>query len=152
MDIKAVIVLGNPGFPPAFDLSILDGDLVLDDGLETALILSIFTDRRALDDDPLPDPNGDKRGWWGDTYSPINADKVGSRLWLLERERDLKDVPLRAEQYLREAVQWLLDDGVVERIDCKAERPRPGMLSFSITVWQPGITPRQFQFNHFWRG
>lgn len=152
MDLKLSLIPGPPGQPPTFDLSIKNGDLELDDGLETALILSLFTDRRARADDPLPDPGGDLRGWWGDTYLPITGDLIGSRLWLLHRERDLKNVPNRAQLYDEEAVQWLLDDGVVERIECAAERLAPGVLFHSVTVYRPGQTARQYQFDAFWGG
>ncbi|MFM8333100.1 MAG: phage GP46 family protein, partial [Candidatus Methylumidiphilus sp.] len=114
--------------------------------------VSIFTERRALADDVLPAAGGDRRGWWGDAYADIDADRIGSRLWLLERSRDLPNVLLLAEQYLREAVQWLIDDGVVEQIDCKAERPRPGMMLYTVTVLEPKAPARQFQFSQFWRG
>ena len=47
-----------------------DRDLQGDDGLFTAVIISLFTDRRANADDPLPDERicalPDPRGWWGD--------------------------------------------------------------------------------------
>ena len=34
-----------------FDIALKDGDIVTDDGLETSVILSIFTDARASIDD-----------------------------------------------------------------------------------------------------
>ena len=51
------------------DLSILGGDLATDDGLRTAVIISLFTDARARADDPLPEADADRRGWWGDCGS-----------------------------------------------------------------------------------
>lgn len=50
----------------AADLAIEGGRLVTDDGLRTAILISLFTDARANDDDPLPEPGADRRGWWGD--------------------------------------------------------------------------------------
>ena len=35
-----------------------------DNGLDTAVILSLLTDRRAQDDDIIPGNSGDKRGAW----------------------------------------------------------------------------------------
>lgn len=99
-------------------------DLVSDDGLQTAAIISLFTDRRARDDDTLPDTIlGDKRGWWGDLASPeVEGDEIGSRLWLLEREKTLPEVLIRAEQYVKEALQWMIDDEVAASISVTAER------------------------------
>ena len=99
-------------------------DLESDAGLETAVLISLFTDRRANIDDPLPDSNNtSRRGWWGDLASPeVEGDQIGSRLWLLEREKTLESVLTRAKQYTIEALQWLIDDGVAEKVDVSTER------------------------------
>lgn len=75
-------------------------DLQGDDGLMTAVIISLFTDARAHDDDPLPDErvgvSSDRRGWWGDCLPDAQGEQtlesIGSRLWLLWREKDLDSV------------------------------------------------------------
>ncbi|STH73574.1 phage protein GP46 [Escherichia coli] len=43
-------------------------DMLTDDSLTTDVTISLFTDRRALDSDTLPDGSDDRRGWWGDSY------------------------------------------------------------------------------------
>ena len=58
-------------------------DMLTDDSLTTEVIISLFTDRRALDSDDLPGGDSDRRGWWGDSYRDR---PIGSRLWLLSRE------------------------------------------------------------------
>ena len=68
-----------------FDLSIVDGDLLGDDGLMTAVTVSLFTDRLAREDDPLPESmpgkEPDRRGWWGDLVRlDGRANPIGSRL------------------------------------------------------------------------
>lgn len=150
MDLKLALIPGPDGQLPTFDLAIENGGLALDDGLETALIVSLFTDRRASDDDVLPDPSGGKRGWWGDTYADIDGDQIGSRRWLLERERDLPDTYKRMQIYLAEGCEWLTADGVAGRVDVAAERLRPGVMEYSVMVKRPDAAPRQFQFLHFW--
>lgn len=102
----------------AFDLSMDGRDLATDAGLETAIIVSLFSDARASDAE-LPDGHTDRRGWWGDVVDP--ADETGSRLWTLEREKSLNAVAVRAEEYAREALQWLRDDGVVSELTVTAE-------------------------------
>ena len=62
------------------DIDFLNGDLIREDGLETAVLISIFTNKRALDSDNLINP-GEKRGWWGDLVSDIEGDKIGSKFW-----------------------------------------------------------------------
>ncbi|WP_200894101.1 phage GP46 family protein [Xanthomonas sp. MUS 060] len=51
--------------------------------LVRAVLISLFTWRRANADDTLPDPRGFRMGWWGDTYPVVANDRIGSRLWLL---------------------------------------------------------------------
>jgi phage gp46-like protein len=103
------------------DLSITDGDLTLEDGLETAVLLSLFIDRRAEDDDELDNPN-DKRGWWGDQVTSFPGDRIGSRLWLLERAKTNIETLRAAEEYALEALEWMKEDGVVEDVEVEAYR------------------------------
>jgi len=107
-----------------FDFNTSIQDLESDEGLETAVIISLFTDRRARVDDTLSDPNSsDRRGWWGDLISPqVNGDQIGSRLWLLNREKTLENVLQRAKEYTEEALQWLIDDGFAESVQVETER------------------------------
>ena len=105
----------------AGDFELIEGDLALDDdGLTTAVIISLFTDRRAAPDDPLPDDGDDRRGWWADAFPAIEGDAIGSKLWLLSREKEVPAVAQRAREYAAEALQWLIDDGLATRIDVDA--------------------------------
>jgi phage gp46-like protein len=99
------------------DIALDGADLATDDGLETAVLLSLFLDRRADEDDEIPSGDGDRRGWYGDFYSDIPGDQTGSRLWLLGRSPSLPEIPLRAKGFITEALQWMKDDGVTNRID-----------------------------------
>lgn len=93
--------------------------LAADHDLETAVVLSLFTDASARPDDELPDLTDDRRGWWGNWQSPESI-VLGSRLWLLTRAKSTEDTRRRAEAYAAEALQWLLDDGVAARVDVGA--------------------------------
>lgn len=106
------------------DINAKGGDLEIDNGLTTAVIISLFTDRKANEDDPLPDSNNlNKRGWWGDkVFEYAEDDRIGSRLWLLEREKTAIDVISKAKIYTEEALQWLIDDEIASNIDVTVER------------------------------
>jgi phage gp46-like protein len=93
MDIKTIYDADTG----TFDWQLVNGQLVMDDGLETSVILSTFTDRRSEDSDVLPNGGDDRRGWWGDAFPEIPGDVLGSRLWLLSRT---KDIPATLEQSL----------------------------------------------------
>lgn len=105
------------------DLSPTDNDLENEDGLETAVLLSLFVDRRANDDDELPDIEGSKRGWWGDQVKPvIEGDQIGSRLWLLERSKTLEEVLPEAKELAMESLLWMIEDGVAAKVEIEVER------------------------------
>ena len=103
------------------DWAVANGSLVAGADVETAVLISLFTDRLALADDEIPDAPqvgiADRRGWWGDQDSNY---LIGSRLWLLDRVKGPLNVAQRAEDYAREALQWMLDDGVVAKFDVHA--------------------------------
>jgi phage gp46-like protein len=111
-------------------------DLATDLELHTAVLISLFTDRRAADDDTLPDPSSsDKRGWWGDLNSPdVTGDQIGSRLWLLSREKATMEVVRRAEQYAKESLQWLIEDGVAATVNVTAERVEAPLATLALKV------------------
>ncbi len=74
----------------------VNGDLINGNNLQTVIIISLFTDRVAGDDDVI---NGDdRRGWWGDLDEEHN---IGSRLWLLRRKKLDHSVAWKAEDYVR---------------------------------------------------
>jgi len=99
------------------DWAISGGALASGNDLASAVLISLFTDRRANDDDVLPDASPDRRGWWGDLDQDV---PIGSRLWLLSRSRLTLDVANTAKGYAAEALKWLLDDQVVARVGVEA--------------------------------
>lgn len=132
------------------DLVIGDNDLDVDDGLQTAVIVSLFTDRRAADGDTLPDGHTDRRGWWGDGVPVVPSDQIGSRLWLLCREKQQPSVIVRAREYALEALQWLIDDRIAERVDVVAEFTQPGMLGLQVVITRPQTDAVNFRFDYTW--
>jgi len=132
------------------DLGVTGGDLTSEDSLRTAVIMSLFLDRRANDDDTLPDGSTDKRGWWGDAYSENGNDLTGSRLWLLQAEKQLPAVLVRAREYAQEALDWFVKDGVAKSVDVSADFPRDGMLGLTIVITKPDGTRLQYQFSILW--
>jgi phage gp46-like protein len=132
------------------DLSMIDDDLASDRGLMTAAILSLFTDRRAADDDvpPSGDPR-DRRGWWADQFAAVGGDKYGSRLWLLDRAKLTNETALRTTEYVREALAWMLEDRVASSIDIAVETTDVALV-FAIGLNRPGRDPVSFRFAHTW--
>ena len=119
------------------DLALSAGDLALDDGLNTAILISLFTDRRAEAHDELPDPGESRRGWWGDGLGN-DKDQIGSRLWLLVRRKQTPETRRLFEDFTREALAWLVRDGLAEKTDISAAWGAMGILIITIVVHRPG--------------
>lgn len=112
------------------DLALHEGDLVLDLGLGSAVLRSLFTDARAAGDELERVGADDPRGWWGSDES----DEWGSTLWLLAREKATQETRARAEGAARRALEWLIDDGVAESVEVTASFPERGQLSLEVRV------------------
>jgi phage gp46-like protein len=129
----------------AFDLAIDGTDLAADDTLASTVLTSLLCDRLA---ETYEIPAGqDRRGWWADIFSEKNH-QTGSRLWLLEREKQLPSVVKRCEQYCEEALQWLIDDSMASAITVTAFVPRTGWLVAMIKFVVNGQARiHRFEFN-----
>jgi phage gp46-like protein len=113
------------------DWTISNGALASSDDLGTAVLISLFSDRQANDDDVIPDGSTDRRGWWGD----LEQEKpLGSRLWLLSRSTLSDEVAKLAVIYAKEALQWLIDDLVAESVTVTATPDGVKMLLLSVTI------------------
>lgn len=131
---------------------VLEGfDLGRDDGLETAVIISLFTDRRAsVEQIPAELPQSDLRGYWGDVGNTTPSDQTGSLLWLLAREKQLPQIIGRAQQYCREALAWMIDDLVATRIEVSAEFVAQGWMLILVDIFRPTGPPVRYRFNYEW--
>lgn len=132
------------------DFAVAGNDLVVDDGLETAVFLSLFTDRRAEDGDVLPTGEQDRRGWWGDAFPVVDGDRHGSRLWLLARAKELPDTLTRAEEYAREALAWLTEDRVAERVEVAAVVESRGVMRLTVTIYRPRVDVVTYRYDYVW--
>ena len=126
-------------------------DLARDDGLETAVIISLFTDRRASAEQlPVELPQDDLRGYWGDIGNATPSDQTGSLLWLLAREKQLPQILGRAQQYCREALAWMVEDLVATRVEVTAEFVAQGWMLILVDIFRPTGSPVRYRFNYEW--
>lgn len=140
----------------AADLTLRAGQLALDDGLRTAILISLFSDARAPDGAELPEGGDDRRGWWGDDYpAPALAGsagtardaRIGSTLWLLRRSKITPQVIEQARQAAYDALAWLLRDGIASAVTVEAEAQAaeglPQRLAIAVTLERPTGPGRQ---------
>lgn len=109
--------------------------------LKSAIWQSLATDRRALPSDNVV---GDLRGFWGDSYRKT---PIGSRLWLLGREKTINETLLKAEDYARESLQWLIDENIADSLDIRVAWRGGGVLDMFIGVEKD---KKHNTFNYLW--
>jgi phage gp46-like protein len=126
----------------------------LDDGeeLATAFRIALLTDRLALADDVIPDGGADRRGWWADYEAERlwNGWPIGSRLWLLAREKITPETVGRAETYCREALAPFVERRIVSRVDVALQRLGLSMIGGTITAYRGPARAVDLRFESLW--
>lgn len=150
MDIALILETGVPGgdIGVLSDIGITSPGLTLDKDLQTAVIISLFTNRLAEPDDDIDD--GDRQGWWADTYATVNGSRIGSRLWELRRTKQLQSVVNLAKQYTIEALQWLIEDQIAAAVEVEAEIVAMYTLGIGVKIFKPNATSVNFKFQYVW--
>jgi phage gp46-like protein len=134
------------------DLVFTGRDFALDATPVSALLISLGSDRRARLDDVLPDaysamnPAGPatllgRRGWVGDGLDN-QARLIGSRLWLLVRQKATEGVRKSAEQILAEALAWL-NSGRGLALDITVRWFNKTTLAYRVRVGSSTVTLQQ---------
>jgi len=120
-------------------------DAALDDGLYEAVLISLFTDRRAAADE-VGNPVM-RRGWIGDLLSDLPGDRIGSGLWLYAQSRLTDDVQAAIDGEARAAMQWMIDDRLVSSVAASSvaipER-RELVLKVTLGLKEGGVTEHAF--------
>ena len=115
--------------------------MALEDTLNTAIILSLFTDRRAGRDDRLPLNDTDRRGWLGDEFMGSDqADAWGSALWIWAVGKTTDQTLEGARFAAEESLAWLIRDGIAERVEVTASwvGERRDRLAVRPVIYKPG--------------
>ena len=110
------------------DIVVEAGDLRLDEGLRTAVLVSLFTDARAGSEDDIPDGSDDRRGWWGESPD----DPFGSLLWLNSRSKITAVTIEELRRRTSAALAWLVVEEIAER--AAVEVARGGRTDVVISV------------------
>lgn len=133
------------------DLMLSGQDLARDDGLESAVLVSLFTDRRAnLEQIRAGDDPTDLRGWWGDFNPAVDGDRTGSLFWLLAREKQTRETLARARQYAEQALAWLIDDRVATAVTVQTSYYATGVMRIDVEVIRPNGAKVQYRYDYEW--
>ncbi len=103
------------------DITYSSGQPIMDGGLTTSVIISLFT---------LPD-------WWGNEIGD-DDEVIGSDL-LSALDKTLTIAVMQdAEEAARLALAWMVTQGVAESVKVESAIPRADFLALKITIQEPG--------------
>ena len=127
------------------DLNMLGSGLVLGFDLETASLISMFTDAQSDPGDIVYDT--DPRGWWADTYAALEDpaltaipdDRIGSKIWqAFARPRTQDTLNWLRDEVIR-CHGWMLTDGVASAVDATAFFTSSGGIGAVVTITANGL-------------
>jgi len=114
------------------DIEFIAGQPVMDQGLETAVYISLFSS-----------------DWWGNAISEQN-EKLESKLEDIYNRNLSNQTRLDAEEYVRKALEWMIRLGIAKRIDVSASLPTPGWLGLEITIIEPNGSEQNLRYSINW--
>lgn len=132
------------GVPVAYADVLATYAMELEDTLQTAVIISLFTDRRATADDKLPPNQTDRRGWVGDEFTSDDFDNRpdywGSLLWLCYGGKSTGDLLEFARFAAAESLDWMVRTELASRVSVTAQwtGERGDRLAIRPAIYKPG--------------
>lgn len=132
-DLRIYICKNSP------EVNLIGNDLEQDRGLFTSVLISLLTNL-SLTGGP---------GYWGDTISGRQVeDWVGSRLFAIQKNNPASHV--RAIQYIKDALQWMIDDNIAASISVVVNKTKAQSAIFKITIKKPSSEELNFLYRKNW--
>lgn len=103
----------NDGY---WDLALTDeGDLVGSNSIDTAVLMSLFTDKRA--DKSEIRKATQRRGWVGNLFNNNENYEIGSKIWIHSNQGRMQADNLNnIVDDAKDSLNWLLEDGIVDQM------------------------------------
>lgn len=95
-----------------FVLSVKNNDLVPVEGMESAILVSLFTDQR-LDESQMDIPIN-RGGWFGNVLTPNR--ELGSKLWAYENVRVSSGLMGNIRDCAKRSFDWMNKDNLTRKI------------------------------------
>jgi phage gp46-like protein len=140
-------------------LQLKDGTLDTTQELVNVVKVALLTDALADLTEILPDPDSsDRKGWWGDLDADTvwNGWPIGCKCWLLKRakitpaEASEGSTLVRAETYVRQALQPMIDNQICSAFDVIVQRIGTERIDVLVTVYRGPQEDIQLQFQNLW--
>ena len=130
-----------------------------DGELADAVAVALGTDRIADPSDSLPDPNDDnRRDWWGDLDAVLlfNGWAIGSRLWLLAREKITGSAAkqgataAKIDAYIREAMKPFVDRKIASSMQITVTRVDVDYFTAQVVLYRGPAVLVDIQYSGLW--
>lgn len=132
-----------------YDLDFDGHDLVLSESLGNSVVMSLmeFDREKKPKSAEIDTVFG---GWWGNALESYN---LGSKLWLSLREGITETSLRNACDAVKDALKWMLDDGVAKSVEATAKRNSsdPYLVEFTVTITKPDGSEEPYQWQVNWR-
>ena len=115
------------------DITLLNGQPDMDQGLETAAYISLFSGP----------------AWWGNLAGTLD-ERAESELEDLLSQTLTNQTRLDAEEYARRALVWMTRSVIAARVTVEATLPALGWLALTVTITQPGTDPQVLRYQINW--
>lgn len=111
-----------------------DGDISMEQSLDTAILMSIFEEQRA---EPSEIPQAEsRRGWEGNESTP--GFEIGSKVWQFEQERITGSILAELGVIVQNGLQWMVDDGIAVNVQVSQPFLRNGVPVVKIDFSRDG--------------
>jgi len=102
-------------------MKFIGGQPVMDQGLENAVTISLFT----------------KPGWWGNALIRDDNKKIGADFERVRVTVDLQTINDYADA-ARQALKWMKDSNLASRVEVTVTNPRTDWIKTQIDIYPPG--------------
>ena len=133
-------------FDDSLDIVFENGDFKKEESLKTAVLISLFTDARC-EIDEVPFQGKSQKGFWGDT---LFGEKTGSKLWLLSRVNSSNETITRTNEYVKEALNWLIEDNIAEDVVVNTYYKNKKTLSLNIQIIKSNKESESIDIENLW--
>ena len=93
------------------------GDMVITDGLDTALIMSVFCEKR---DNSIQIPEN-RGGWMGNEMNDNPDYEIGNLNWTKYQSKIDEELPDEIGDNTKDGINWLSEDKIVEAFEVRIE-------------------------------
>lgn len=115
-------------------IKIRGGQPEMDDGLETAVNISLFSEG----------------SWWANALA-ADGEEIGSAFFAALAAPLTNQARLDIIEAARDALAWMTESGIAQAVEITATIPAVGRLDLSITIRQPERAPTVFRYTVNWQ-